>query len=233
MFCILIAGTDHTEVSPNCKHSAERRNTENRLSSQDGHPDNLLEHCAKELSHLCMGDRLSVSVENSASEHKSTSRDQSSGNVKHSGTNPSGSKRRSTSPSGSKRSGASPSGNKPSGASPVGSKRGDTSPSVNKHREGSPSDSTQNQHNEVTGIPPKVQKAGKSKKDQRYIPNTFVPNRTLMLRRAGSLNSLSDRPDLSSSDAESVTSQSSRETIPNVARKSMTHSRSISRSGHS
>ena len=86
--------------------------------------------------------------------------------------------------------------------------------------------------NEVEFWNRNVSKPPKSKKKPSYTPNTFVPNRTLQLRRSGSLNRLTDsKPDQKVSDqsttGSSKTEEQSREGRTCSGRQE--HVRSLSR----
>ncbi|XP_069137315.1 uncharacterized protein [Argopecten irradians] len=215
--------TDRTnedgEVTPtNYKNREPPAKFDNRFSLQEsGQLVNPLAQCTEEISSLSLEGKSSIQGnkrDNSTSTSRGTKPPSSSRN------GPSERKHRSMSRSGNVHRLDSPSGD---GETNVG--LDGKQPRERSKEEG--------QLGSLTGIPPVVKKTGKViKKDQKYLPNTFVPNRTLKLRRAGSLSSLSDQQD-TGSDAESVSSQTSRGPTPVGVRKSTIPRRSISRSGQS
>ncbi|OWF44479.1 uncharacterized protein LOC110458338 [Mizuhopecten yessoensis] len=208
-----LTGNEEIEVSPKNRQSAGKYNTDNRLQDSDQHNKDSIEHCTEDISGLSLEEKPLVL---GAGTHRENS--------------PSDRRRKGIKPPRSSRSGLS--GNIRRGGSPSEGKQKDASPNGNQQTEASSIGSKQGvQLGNATGMPPIVKRTGKNKKDQKYIPNTFIPNRTLKLRRAGSLSSLSDHQD-TGSDTESLTSQTSRGETP-VTRKSTIPRRSISRLGHS
>ncbi|XP_060067224.1 uncharacterized protein LOC132547486 [Ylistrum balloti] len=217
------AGNIEREVKN--RESVVEPNLDNRFSSQEsGQSKDPLDHCTEEVSGLSLEDSsLAQTTVSHRNNSPSSSRQKEIKPPRTSGNNQTDRKQRSMSRLGNL--------HKP--ASPLEEKQKDTSrhEGIQRTDISSAGKNTEGQLGNVTGIPPKVKTTGKNKKDQKYLPNTFVPNRTLQLRRAGSLSSLSDKD--TGSDTESVSSQTSRGTTPGKARKSTIPRRSTSRSGHS
>ncbi|XP_033750158.1 uncharacterized protein LOC117334575 isoform X1 [Pecten maximus] len=219
-----ISGNEDSEASTKNRHSAAKSNIDNRFSLHESGSLNKdpLAQCTENVSRLSLEEKSSI---------QGMQRDNSPSNSR--GIKPPRSSRRGNSLPDRKHRSVSRSGNIQRVSSPSEGRQKNEGQEGKLHAEiSSLENKEEGRSSSVPGIPPVGKKTGKVKKEQKYLPNTFVPNRTLKLRRAGSLSSLSDQQD-TGSDTESVSSQTLRGVNPGAARKSTIPRRSISRSGHS